>query len=75
MEYTYYALPLADFTRAEINNGEAGEIETFDINVPVYPGGDANEESSNYVDVTVVAPKGYNLTDKDHARIDEMINE
>lgn len=71
--YTYYALPLHDFTVAEINNGEAGEVETSEIAVPVYPNGDANYPVSHEVSVKVVAPKGYELTNKDHANIDELL--
>lgn len=57
----YFAQPLWELTPAEFAD-EVGEVEEFEIDV----------EGET---VTVVAPKGYQLTDKDHARIDELLSE
>lgn len=71
--YTYYTIPLHDFTVAEIERGEAGEVSGEIITVPVYEGGDANNPVKVEVDVKVVAPVGYRLTDKDYGNIDELL--
>lgn len=61
MNIKYYAQPLWDLRPSEFE-GEVGEVEETEIDVEGQL-------------VTVVAPKNYELTDKDHARIDELINE
>lgn len=71
--YTYYTTPLHDYTVSEIVNGDAGEAESYTLSVPVYEDGDANNDIVGELDVTIVAPVGYQLTDADHARIDELL--
>lgn len=68
--YTYYAPAFEDMNIHEIN---ATHPKEFTVSVPVYPNGDANYAVAFEVDVLVVAPKGYELTDKDYAAIDELL--
>ena len=61
MYYKYYAKPLWDLRPSEFED-EVGPVEETAIDVEGQP-------------VTVIAPVGYELTDADHARIDELLNE
>lgn len=73
MSYKYYAMPLWGLLPFEIENHEP--VIEEDIEVDVYPDGDANNPKSGSVIVTVIRPDNYDLTDKDYQRIDELINE
>jgi hypothetical protein len=68
--YKYYAVGLEGLSPKEYES-EVGEIEEFDIVVPVYPY-DEGEPVGETI-VTVIAPKGYQLTNEDHANIGELI--
>jgi hypothetical protein len=70
MLYKFYAGRLGDFTKAEINSGEAGEIVEFDVTVPRH----FEQADEAEVSVTVVAPKGYELTQRDYANIGELVD-
>ena len=68
--YTYYAQPLSDYTLSEIRNGEAGEVVEFEIETTRH----FEQADESQVAVTVVAPKGYELTEADYQRIGELVD-
>lgn len=69
----YYAMPLWDLLPFEIENHEP--VIEEEIEIDLYPDGDANNEKMGTVTVTVIRPDNYDLTDKDYQRIDELVNE
>ena len=68
--YTYYAGFEDGTTISEILQMETEEQI---LNVLVYEDGDANNAAKTEIEVKVIAPKGYTLTDRDHANIDELL--
>ena len=70
--YTYYAGFEDNTTTFEIDKMET---DRYTITVPVYEGGDANNDFKKNVEVRIISPVGYELSDDDHARIDELLYE
>lgn len=67
--YTYYA----GFDNMTISEIEKTETDQYTVTVPVYEGGDGNNDLKAEIEVTVISPVNYKLTDADYARIDEML--
>lgn len=57
------------------NDEVTGATEEQLISMDVYPAGDANLDAVQTVEVTVVMPVGYTLTDKDYADIDSFVQQ